>query len=141
MKRETRSTVILAIVPVVLLGALLFGGYVVLNHIFPMADPVDCPEIEEIQSASIAQESGVPVPVRTEDLATLLQIVRNARPTRKMSVNDYPTVKDYYTVEIHTLPRVYRYFIYTENSRVYIESPYEGIYKADPGILVFLAAS
>ena len=36
-----------------------------------------------------------------------------------------------YGVDIQTEERQYRYFVYEAGEQVYIESPYEGIYKAE----------
>ena len=69
----------------------------------------------------------------------ILQNIRNAEPTRKMSVNDYPVVDPYYSIEIETLERSYQYFVYSENSKVYIEIPYEGIYEANQRLLDLVA--
>ena len=66
--------------------------------------------------------------VENEELGIVLQSIDNVKPTRKMSTNDYPTVETYYIIEILSSVRVYSYFIYKENSQVYIEVPYEGIY-------------
>jgi hypothetical protein len=56
-----------------------------------------------------------------------------------MSVYDYPTAKTYYTIEVDMVARQYRYFLYAENSQVYVELPYEGIYKANQQFLDFVA--
>ena len=140
MNREKRYSVILLTVLIILLGAFLLGGYMALDHLFPMAGPIDCPYNESILSVSVSCDSGVTAPVQTDDLSALFQYISAAQPTRKMSVNDYPATKSYYTVRISTSKRDYRYFIYAEDSRVYVEIPYEGIYTADPGMLDFLAA-
>lgn len=48
-----------------------------------------------------------------------------------MSVNDYPSVRPYYVVEIESVDRYFRYMIYEENGKVYVELPYEGVYVVD----------
>lgn len=116
----------------------VIGGYVLINNIFPKANPINYPDIENITMVSLIDNNDVSVIVETSDYEKVLQNIGGAKPTRQMSVNDYPTVKNYYTVKIDTTEREYRYFIYTDNSQAYIEIPYEGIYKADQQFLNYL---
>lgn len=125
---------------IALLGIAIIGGYAVLDNIFPKADPINCPALENITSISLVQNNDVSAAVEATDFGEFLQYLRSTQPTRKMSVNDYPTAKTYYTIEVDTSAREYRYFIYAENSQVYIEIPYEGIYKANDQFLDFVAA-
>ncbi len=125
----------LIVVIIALLGICVIGGYAVLDNIFPIAAPINCPEAESITKISLTQNNGNSVTLETANYSELLKSINNAQPTRKMSVNDYPTVKTYYTVKITTPEREYRYFLYTENSQIYIEIPYEGVYKANQRIL------
>jgi hypothetical protein len=52
-----------------------------------------------------------------------------------MSVNDVPSVRPYYKIEVLTDERMFNYYIYKENNNVYIELPYEGIYVIDSQII------
>ena len=79
--------------------------------------------------------------IELADFGYILHSIRNAQPTRNWSMNDYPTAEHYYTIEINTSARLERYFVYTENSQVYLESPYEGVYKADQQLSDFLEAA
>lgn len=45
-----------------------------------------------------------------------------------MSVNDIPTARPYYKLQVATEEQEFDYFVYTENNRVYLEIPYVGIY-------------
>ena len=116
------------IIITIILSVLLVGGYVLLDNIFPKAEPINYPIIDDVNRITISQNKLDSVNVEYSDYETLLQLIDNAKPTRKMSVNDYPTVETYYVVEIDTNEREYRYFICDENGQLYIESPYEGIY-------------
>ena len=127
------------IVIIALLGIAVIGGYAVLNNIFPKADPIKFPDTESITAITLIQKDGSSVAVETADFGEILKNITNAQPTRTMSVNDYPTAKTYYTIEVDTAARQYRYFLYAENSQVYIELPYEGIYKANQQFLDFIA--
>ena len=126
------------IIIIALLGIAVIGGYAVLNSIFPKADPIMCPDTENITAITLIQNDGSSVAVETADFGEILKNITNAQPTRTMSVNDYPTAKTYYTIEVDTAARQYRYFLYAENSQVYVELPYEGIYKANQQFLDFV---
>ena len=122
----------------VLLAVAIIGGYAVLNNIFPKADPIKFPDTESITAITLIQKDGSSVAVETADFGEILKNITNAQPTRTMSVNDYPTAKTYYTIEVDTDTRQYRYFLYTENSQVFIELPYEGVYKSNQQFLDFI---
>lgn len=126
------------IIIIAFLGIAVIGGYAILNNIFPKADPIKFPDTESITAITLIQKDGSSVAVETADFGEILKNITNAQPTRTMSVNDYPTAKTYYTIEVDTAARQYRYFLYAENSQVYIELPYEGIYKANQQFLDFV---
>ena len=129
----------LVIIIIALLGIAVIGGYAILNNIFPKADPIKFPDTESITAITLIQNDGSSVAIETADFGEILKNITNAQPTRTMSVNDYPTAKTYYTIEVDTAARQYRYFLYAENSQVYIELPYEGIYKSNQQFLDFIA--
>ena len=127
------------IIIIALLGIAVIGGYAVLNNIFPKADPIMCTDTESVTAITLIQNDGSSVAVEIADFEEILKNITNAQPTRTMSVNDYPTAKTYYTIEVDTAARQYRYFLYAENSQVYIELPYECIYKSNHQLLDFVA--
>ena len=127
------------IIIIALLGIAVIGGYAILNNIFPKADPIKFPDTESITAITLIQKDGSSVAVENTDFGEILKNITNAQPTRTMSVNDYPTAKTYYTIEVDTAARQYRYFLYAEKSQVYIELPYEGIYKSNQQFLDFIA--
>ena len=126
------------IIIIALLGVAVIGVYAILNNIFPKADPIKFPDTESITAITLIQKDGSSVAVETADFGEILKNITNAQPTRTMSVNDYPTAKTYYTIEVDTAARQYRYFLYAENSQVYVELPYEGVYKANQQFLDFV---
>lgn len=130
-----KKAIIIALILVLCVG--IIGAYTALDSIFPKADPVICPELNEIESVLIAQNKGEYVAVSAEEIAELLQRISLSEPTRKMSVNDYPTAKTYYKLEI-SADRMYCYFIYQESGQVYVELPYEGVYKSDNIIIDYI---
>jgi len=128
------------LVTAALLIAAVAGGYAVLDRIFPRAEPINAPAAESITAVTLAQDHGSSLAVKTADFGEILKRITEAVPTRTMSVNDYPTAKTYYTIEIHTEAARERYFVYAENAQVYIEIPYEGIYKSNRQFLDFIEA-
>ena len=127
------------IVIVALLGIIVIGGYAVIDHIFPKAEPINCPTAESITTITLIHNNGSSLLVETSYINEILENVAAAQPTRTMSVNDYPTAETYYTIEVDATARQYRYFLYAENSQVYIELPYEGVYKSNQQFLDFVA--
>lgn len=130
-------TKILIVILIVLLCLTAVGGCILLNNMFPMADPIDYPDKEDIISISLVNNNTSYL-ITASDFKTFLQYIHNSDPTRQWSIQDYPSVANYYTIELLTENRLYRYFVYTEGSQIYIEHPYEGIYKADPQVLDFI---
>jgi len=131
---KNKNSLILVLV-IFLVVALVVLACAIVNSMFPEAAPISYPDSSSIMSFVLIQNDGSSVSVDMDDFNDFLQNIRNAQPTRKWSVQDYPTAEAYYTLEISTADRFYRYFIYTENSQVYIEHPYEGIYKTTPYFL------
>lgn len=116
----------------------IIGGYFILNDFFPKADPINCPAVENIQSVSLAGNDEHTVLLNETDYEELLLNISNSLPTRNMPMNDYPAVRQYYTITIQTSVREYRYFVYEEDSQIYIELPYEGIYRSDNKMFDFV---
>lgn len=133
------------VIVIVILCIALIGGYFIFDSIFPKAGVISGPmqnrtnKDKLIKSISLMRDDNSFAMVENQDIGIVLQNIDSAIPTRKMSINDYPTAKDYYNIEIISSVRTYRYFIYKENSQVYIEVPYEGIYKSNQEFYDFIA--
>ena len=141
MKKEKWLIPTVVVVSTALLIFLAMGIPAVYNHYFPMAEPIVCPNDEEITSISLTQNTDPTAVIELSDIEYILHSIRTAQPTRNWSINDYPTAESYYTIEIITSERQYRYFVYTENAQVYLESPYEGVYNIDQQLFDFLEAA
>lgn len=118
------------IIIITLIGLIVVGGYIVFDNVFPKASPIKYPEIDNIISLSIVDDNDISSTVDESQFEGILQEIQDVKPTRKMSVNDYPSARPYYQIVIETKEREYRYFIYIEDGNVHIEIPYEGIYKS-----------
>ena len=141
MKKEKWLIPTVVVITATLLVFAVMGASAVYNYFFPMADPIVCPNEEDVTSISLTQNSDPATVIEITDFAYILQSMCDTQPTRNWTVNDYPTAEHYYTIEINTSARLERYFVYTENSQVYLESPYEGVYKVDQQLLAFLEAA
>ena len=136
----TKKFVIAAVI--ILITAMLALALFCLYAMFPKAPPISCPnpvnswdKETNIFSIHVSHNGGEPVPVKNEEIGLVTQHIPFAKPTRIWSVNDYPAAEDYYTIEIAASTRTYWYYLYEEGSRVYIEVPYEGVYRIDRKIL------
>ena len=105
-------------------------GYIVYISIFPLAEAIELPSLEDVKSIQIEKE-GTRIDFTTEkEMKEIMNFFEESIPTRKVSVNDAPSVKDYYIVNFSTESnRMYRTYIYKENGKWYIEQAYVGIYK------------
>jgi len=140
MKNRKSFIFILVMAIIVLLGLFAIGVYVLFDKMFPVADLVNVPELENTTAISIIRDNGSSVLVEVKDYEVLLQNISDTEPTRMLSVNEFPSVENYYIINIDTEEREYRYFLYVEDSQVYIESPYEGVYKSNQEFLDWVTA-
>ena len=113
------------------LCVLLIGGAAALVHLFfPKARPIRCPDSGGVISMTVGKNASKgDIPVDEGDWEDLLSLLSQGRATRKWSLYDAPVNRPYYVLEIRTVERRYRYFIYKSGDWVYIELPYEGIHK------------
>ena len=128
----------LAAILVILLGLAAVGGYILLEHTFPVAEPIDCPNEEDVTWISLAQNNDPSISIEVSEFGMFFEGIRKAEPTRIWSVQESPAAENYYTVVVETPDRPYRFHVYAEDSRVYLESPYEGVYQTNQQLLDFL---
>lgn len=110
---------------------LLLGAYVFFDNMFLKAEPIRQLEISMLESVNLHDNENKEIVLSEEELQKLINYINSAVPTRIMSVNDYPSVRPYYVIELKTVERVFRYMIYEDHGTVYVELPYEGIYEID----------
>ena len=125
----------------VIIGAAI-GGYVMLNKLFPKADDINIPSASSVISMtvmkSIQSEEGENREISLDNIDDILSKLSCAEPTRIMSVQETPAVQKYYKITVETAERMHYYYIYFEEGTCYAESPYEGVYIIDEGILKLL---
>ena len=111
--------IILIIVAVVL----VVSGYALVNRLFPKAPPLQILENGIISVSADGKE------LTDKEKSDVIEALSKAKPTRRMSVNDTPTVQPYSVIVLTTKDRQYICFVYSEYGREYMEIPYEGIYS------------
>ena len=125
------KNIILTAVLIACVG-LLAGAVYLFNDIYPKAKPIRYPEPDKIVSVTLSCNTpDTTIPMSEQYYEDLIRYIGEAKPTRKLALDDYPTTRPYYGVDVQTEERQYRYFVYEAGEQVYIESPYEGIYKAE----------
>lgn len=126
---------VLGYVLLLLAMLLVILGYCLFNSIFPKAKPIRTPELNDIRSVSVAINTEEGFLINDVNMEDLLEKIGDVRPTRMQSLNDYPTCRPFYQLEIKTVNHTFRYFIYEEGEEIYVEIPYEGVYVADIPLL------
>jgi uncharacterized protein YpmB len=124
------------VIIVVIIFIIIIGGYYVYNDMFPVAKPIQHPSIKDITSINISTDNNSnETRILGTDFAKLVIHISNSKPTRIMSVNDVPSVRPYYKIELLTEENVFNYYVYKDDNKVYIERPYEGVYIIDGEVL------
>ena len=101
------------------------------DSIFPKAEPIKQLKVSETDSTCIYDNNENEIGMVDSEIEEIITYINEAEPTRIMSVNDYPSVSPYYVVEIKSVDRYFRYMIYEDNGKTYVEVPYEGVYTID----------
>ena len=101
--------------------------YILFNHFFPLANPIDYPEDDAINSHTVLYDNRL---ITSSDLSfeSIFTHIKTAKPTRKITVNDFPTIYPYFEVNVYTNSQAFKYFIYQEDNTTYLEMPYYGVY-------------
>ena len=130
--------IIIPIIAVIVLAALIGGGYLVMDSLFPKADPINVPSASSVVSMTVikneSRQNGEPREIASADIDSILSLLSEAEPTRKMSVQDSPDAKTYYEIAAKTSERTHYFYVYFESGDCYVEIPYEGIYIVDKGL-------
>lgn len=133
MKKIVIPVVVLAII-----AGLIIGGYLVMDSLFPKADPINVPSASSVVSMTVIKNDnridGDPREIASADIGNILSQLSEAEPTRKMSVQDSPDAKTYYEIAVKTNERTHYFYIYFKSGTCYVEIPYEGIYTVDKGV-------
>ncbi|MBE6939012.1 MAG: hypothetical protein E7460_10825 [Ruminococcaceae bacterium] len=133
---------IIPIIAVIILAGTIFGGYLVIDGLFPKANPINVPFINAVISMTVAKnemrKAGEPREIASTDVEGILTKLSEAEPTRKMSVQDSPDAQVNYEIAAKTAERTHCFYVYEEGGMCYVEIPYEGIYTVDKGLMELL---
>lgn len=134
--------IIIPIIVVVVIAGLIGGGYLVVDSLFPKANPINVPSASSVVSITVVKnemrEVGELREISSADSEGILSQLSNAEPTRKMSVQDSPDAQTYYEIAVETSERTHYYYVYFENGTCYVEIPYEGVYIIESVIVNLL---
>ena len=123
--------IIIPIIAVVVLAVLIGGGYLVMDSLFPKAEPINVPSASSVASMTVikneSRQDGELREIASADIDSILSLLSEAEPTRKMSVQDSPDAKTYYEIAVKTSDRTHSFYVYFESGTCYVEIPYEGI--------------
>ena len=137
MKRK-----IIPIIVIVILIGIVLGGYLVVNSLFPKAEPINVPSSSAVITMTVAKnemrKSGEPREVASADYDSILSQLSEAKPTRRMSVQDSPDAQVFYEIAVKTGERTHYFYAYEEGGMYYVEIPYEGIYTVNNSLMGFL---
>lgn len=115
---------------VVIVGFIL-GSYFIYINMFPYVMPIDYPKLQEINESKIVyydENDQIDIDVSIEEV---MNYIKSSKPTRTQSFNEIPNKKPYYCIELKTTNQLYTYYIYERNSQLFVELPYNGVYKID----------
>lgn len=89
-----KKIIIPIIVLVVILVGLILGGYLLMDRLFPKADPINVPTSDAVISMTVSKtemrKAGDPREVASTDIEGILTKLSEAEPTRKMTLQDTP---------------------------------------------------
>ena len=92
--------IIIPIIIVVILAGLILGGYLLIDSLFPKADPINVPSASSVVSMTVKKNEnrndGDLREIANAEVDRVLSKLSEAEPTRKISVQDSPDAKTYY---------------------------------------------
>ena len=134
--------IVILVVALAIIAGLIIGGYLMIDSLFPKADPINVPSASSVVSMTAKKNEnrndGDLREIANADVDSILSKLSEAEPTRKMSVQDSPDAQTYYEIAVKTNERTHYFYIYFESGTCYVEIPYEGIYTVDNGLVNLL---
>ena len=134
--------IVILVVALAIIAGLIIGGYLMIDSLFPKADPINAPSASSVVSMTVKKNEnrndGDLREIANADVDSILSKLSEAEPARKMSVQDSPDAQTYYEIAVKTNERTHYFYIYFESGTCYVEIPYEGIYTVDNGLVNLL---
>ena len=95
--------IIVPIIAIVILAGVILGGYLIIDSLFPKADPINVPSVSSVVSMTVKKNEDrkdeEPREIANADVDSILSKLSEAEPTRKTSVQDSPDAKTYYEID------------------------------------------
>ena len=130
--KKSKIIVISCLIFVVLL---FVSAYLIYDSLFPKAPPIEFPSLDQDIKMIFEYPDGTVEEILHESTFTghsgFHDHLMRAKPTRIMSVNDYPAGEEYTKISFVCSYKTYTYYLYEKNGTTYIEVPYEGVYIVD----------
>ena len=100
-----------------------------------VADPVVLPTADDVSSITVVSGDTTATSTNKEWMGEVMSILMDMTATSKVSVNDFPSVDDYITINLNCSDdTVTTIFFYEERGKEYVEQSYQGIYEPDPAL-------
>ena len=110
-------------------GMLAIVGLCVLAYWFWPGEEPNLPKASEVWEIRLVQGQVVVTIDQSEEIATFLAELRNAKKTRQDSVHDAPLVSPHVRIDFVMAEGETTAFAYEGILQSYLEFPYTGIYK------------
>lgn len=92
--------------------------------------PIELPESDDVISISVVSGDKTVSCTDEIQIEEIMSILADMKATSKASINDFPAVGDYITINLNCFDNTSkRLFFYEENGEEYVEQAYLGIYK------------
>ena len=100
-----------------------------------VADSVVLPTTDDVTSITVVSGDTTATSTDKEWMGEVMSILMDMTATSKVSVNDFPSVDDYITINLNCSDdTVTTIFFYEERGKEYVEQSYQGIYEPDPAL-------
>lgn len=99
------------------------------------ADAIVLPATKDMVSISIVSDDMTATCIDEEQIGDFMSILADMEPTAKSSVNDFPAVDNYVTINFNCSDETTKtVFFYEDNGKQYVEQSYQGIYIPAPAL-------
>lgn len=103
------------------------------SFFFPKAEPLYMPQVEEVFAITLSRNpySSKQTPLDEKYYEQLLELVADAKGTRRLAVHDFPAGEDYCCFTICTADGKSFYYVYKGKLFTYLYLPYTSVWRVD----------
>jgi len=128
--RKKLTVVICTLVVMILIALITFV------KLFPLADDLRLPTLDKVYYISITLDDLILIEDEIE-VRRIMNVLNTCKPTRTISMNEHPVGIEYYVLNLKTESEIiYQFYIYEDNQKWKLESPYEGVYNIDFDLII-----